>query len=253
MAGARDVLLVGIDDTDVVGSRGTGWRARTLAQRLRDAGWVTLGVTRHQLLVDPRIPYTSHNSSACIAVAATRREGERIWRQAEEFPRRSSETGSDPGLCVASQSEATETVRAFGRRAQREVLAQADAQNAIRGTSVLLKGLAGTSDGLIGALAAVGLRAGGDDGRFLELGAIRELTGVAPVSEILEAGVDEVRGQDGKALDLDARVETMNWVRPSLVLGRAVLVVERSTRGDRIWKPVGRHEPKKRGGAGDGR
>jgi len=252
MTASPDVLLVGIDDTDVVGSRGTGWRARALAQRLRETGCDTLGVTRHQLLVDPRIPYTSHNSSACIAMRVAAREAPRIWRLAEEFLRSSSETGSDPGLCVGPHAEATEAVRAFGRRAQREILAQSDARDAVRGTAVLLKGLAGTADGLIGALAAVGLRAGANDGRFLELGAIRDLGGVASVSEILKAGVDEVRGQDGKTLDLDERVETMNWVRPSLVLGRAVLLVERSTRGDGVWKPVGRDRPKLRDDSGEG-
>ena len=48
-----NVLLIGIDDTDNLESRGTGYRARMLARHLGEAqlGTVT-GITRHQLLVD---------------------------------------------------------------------------------------------------------------------------------------------------------------------------------------------------------
>jgi hypothetical protein len=58
-------LLIGIDDTDNLESRGTGYCVRQLANWLSEKNLVVpLGITRHQLLVDPRIPYTSHNSSA---------------------------------------------------------------------------------------------------------------------------------------------------------------------------------------------
>ena len=59
--------LIGIDDTDNLESRGTGHRARQLAQFLIDLA-EPLRITRHQLLVVPEIPYTSHNSSAAICI-----------------------------------------------------------------------------------------------------------------------------------------------------------------------------------------
>lgn len=53
--------LIGIDDTDNLESRGTGFRARQLLQRLAEAGFARpLGITRHQLYVHSDIPYTSH-------------------------------------------------------------------------------------------------------------------------------------------------------------------------------------------------
>ena len=58
-------IYIGMDDTDNLESRGTGHLARTIAQELA-AEYQLLGVTRHQLLVDERVPYTSHNSSAVI-------------------------------------------------------------------------------------------------------------------------------------------------------------------------------------------
>ena len=61
-------ILIGIDDTDDSESTGTGCLAQRLVGVLGEAGLGSaVGITRHQLLIDPRIPYTSHNSSACIA------------------------------------------------------------------------------------------------------------------------------------------------------------------------------------------
>ena len=60
---------IGIDDTDNLESRGTGHRARQLGTGLQNAGIARLiSITRHQLLVHKDIPYTSHNSSACLLI-----------------------------------------------------------------------------------------------------------------------------------------------------------------------------------------
>ena len=59
------MILIGLDDTDVLDSRGTGHLAREIAGRLK-ADYDLLGVTRHQLLVDPRVPCTKNNSCSAI-------------------------------------------------------------------------------------------------------------------------------------------------------------------------------------------
>jgi hypothetical protein len=51
------MLFIGLDDTDNLESRGTGYLARRIAAVLA-ADYALLGVTRHQLLVDPRVPCT---------------------------------------------------------------------------------------------------------------------------------------------------------------------------------------------------
>ncbi|MDD3250313.1 MAG: hypothetical protein PHF23_08125 [Smithellaceae bacterium] len=59
-------LYIGFDDTDILGAdTGTGKPARNF-EGLIPASCRVLGVVRQQLLTDPAIPYTSHNSSACI-------------------------------------------------------------------------------------------------------------------------------------------------------------------------------------------
>ena len=59
------MIYIGLDDTDVLESRGTGHLAREIARSLK-ADYDVQGVTRHQLLVDPRVPCTKNNSCAAI-------------------------------------------------------------------------------------------------------------------------------------------------------------------------------------------
>lgn len=123
-------FLIGIDDTDNVDTRGTGYRARRLCELLASRGFPGVGVTRHQLLVDPRIPYTSHNSSACLEVAARVREDERTDAGGEadtvavcrDYLRRHSAPESDVGLCVARRDRVHHGIVAFGERAKVDIL-----------------------------------------------------------------------------------------------------------------------------------
>jgi len=65
-------IFIAIDDTDNLESRGTGFRARELAGLLqKEKCGQIIGVTRHQLFVNENIPYTSHNSSACISLESS--------------------------------------------------------------------------------------------------------------------------------------------------------------------------------------
>ena len=159
-------LLIGIDDTDNLDTRGTGYRARTLAQGLADAGLVEVhGITRHQLLVDPRIPYTSHNSSACLQTRALGTLTQ-IHTYCRQFLLEVAAVGADIGLCLASV-EAAARVIDYGQRAKLEVLNRDIARATAEQAGILLEGLTGTHGGIIGSLAGVGLYVQGDDGRYI--------------------------------------------------------------------------------------
>jgi tRNA(Ile2) C34 agmatinyltransferase TiaS len=190
------VFYVGMDDTDNRESRGTGRLARAVAADLgRD--FPVLGVVRHQLFFDPRIPYTSHNSSAVIVL-----NGEPpldlsgVCNRVEDLMLADYQVGSDPGLCVAAAVAAA--VTDFGRRAKTEVVTQEEARQLALRHQILLEGLGGSEDGVIGALAGVGLAASGEDGRYVAVGALRDLTGLQPVAQILAAGVTQVQTLDGQ-------------------------------------------------------
>ena len=240
--------LLALDDTDVVGTRGTGGLARMLAAELERRGFGRRGITRHQLLVHPSIPYTSHNSANCLGLEA---DGDDLANQLAwicRFVVEQCPDGSDPGVCIARAAEVSEAVSAFGRRAQQEPVRQAEAVELARREGVTLAGLGGTHDGVIGALAAVGLRASGADGRFVELGAIREIDGRVQVRRLLEAGADAVECEEARQPQPEDWVETLGWARPRLVGGRAVLIVERSNADGVDWIVADRRRHRAGGG-----
>lgn len=239
-------LLIGIDDTDSLESRGTGRMSQALLAVLRDRGLGTpLGVTRHQLLVDPRIPYTSHNSSACI-VWRTASVADRalVIAEAGHFLDRETPPEADPGLAVAApaQLEAStrESLVSFGQRAKTEVLLQEDALDLARLAGIHLSGHGGSNGGVLGALAAIGLHLSGDDGRFIWMDGIRGLSGSRTASELLAlAPIDDLRDRTGRRPARDELIELGEWVRPVLEGGRAVLLLD-APQGNSHWRAASR-------------
>jgi tRNA(Ile2) C34 agmatinyltransferase TiaS len=216
------MMLIGLDDTDNLESRGTGHLAREIAAALA-GDYQLLGVTRHQLLEDPRVPSTKNNSCAAIALdwdgdvdPAALLERVRSLMLADFQP------GSDPGLCFAEAVPAA--VREFGRRVQRELVSQDEARALAAEHGLWLQGLGGDESGVIGALAAVGLAATGEDGRYVLVGRSRELTGLQPVSALLAAGIVGVQTPDGQPVT-GGLIETEK-LRPARRGGRPIAVVE---------------------------
>lgn len=260
-------LYVAFDDTDTIDAdRGTGKVGRWFEDEL-PPGCVLWGVVRQQLLVHPDVPYTSHNSSAVCVVdvhgpltAAGEGSGrpvpameliDEIVTRAEAHLARTWMDGSDPGLCVAwDGAPALDALRAFGIRATRQVVKQADAYAASRG--VHLSGHGGTEDGVIGAAAGAGLTAGGWHGRLIEyrsaLGCLRELPDPISVAALEECGITVVTlDRDAPAPAPEALVHSAGWLRPRLWAGRPVLPVQRSRR--EAWETVG---PRTLPGSGHG-
>lgn len=237
-------LFVGIDDTDNLSSRGTGYRARRLAALLQEQRLARVGgITRHQLLVSPLVPYTSHNSSACLRLTQYFAPLERLIDYCRQYLLRESAPGSDAGLCVADEAAIGAEIERFGVAAQRWVLSQAQARQAVRGAAIHLEGLTGTRDGIIGALAAVGLGRRGEGGRFIWVAGIRELAGASlTVSELkASTGVDVVATEGGKEVSGGERVDLGPWPRPVLKKGKAVLLVKAQAydgKQDTCWRVV---------------
>lgn len=236
-------VYIGFDDTDTLQSdRGTGKLARWFEKSIPE-GCRSWGVVRQQLLVDPRIPYTSHNSSACAVVdCGVRCDVKHLIRAAVEHIERYAVPGSDPGLCVVTQEAPClpDLVR-FGLACTNTVMTRDDAFRAVDGSH--LSGHGGTNDGVIGAAAAVGLTFHGWSGRFIEYGGLREFPAVVPVGALEEAGMSVVSiDRDARVPAGSDRVDTSGWLRPRLLGGRAVLLV--NAKGDGTWESIGRKHSK---------
>jgi hypothetical protein len=219
-------LYIGIDDTDAPGTPGTNQLARRLTHALGEGE--LQAIIRHQLLRDPRIPCTTRNGCAAIVMALEETNPAAVLAALRGLLLLERAEGSDPGLCVARL--VPPSVIAFGRLCQREVVDQGAARRLARAARVELEGLGGSEDGVIGALAAVGLAAGGDDGRIVHLpgwpwpdpfGGLR-----SPV-EIRARGIAEIREHASGAPVETGAIDVGKRLRPAYRGGRAVLYVER--------------------------
>ena len=230
------MIYIGIDDTDIVGSPGTNQLARKIVRRL---GHVARGaiVCRHQLFFDSRVPYTSQNGSASIQLP----HGEGIELGAliagvREEMRDFFVEGSDPGLAVATTASAD--MMAFAARAKTDLVSQADARRVADGSGCHLEGLGGTNQGIIGALAAIALAAGGDDGRIVHVDEWPwpdRFSGVQPAAAIRDRGVAEIRTTNGAAF-AGEDVDVGKHLRPNWRGGRIVLFVEPAETPGSPWR-----------------
>lgn len=227
-------VFIGIDDTDNKDSRGTGYLSRKLAGLISDEslGHVT-GITRHQLLIHPAIPYTSQNSSACLIVDTDRKTY--LTGFCRDMLLKESARGSDVGLCIAEKREINQQVINWGLRAKKDLLNQDNALMLADKEGIYLEGLIGEHTGVVGALAAVGLRKSGNDGRFIWLEGQKELRDILPGYYLVEelTGIynfDVVISKDGSILDNEQMVYLGDWVRPLLKDNKITLVVENGTR-----------------------
>jgi hypothetical protein len=232
------VIYVGIDDTDILGTPGTNQLARAILKRL---GPLAQGgiICRHQLFFNPRVPYTSKNGSASIQLPRVDEHGRAaLVDLVREVMREWFVEGSDPGLAVASTT--TPAMRAFAGRAKTEVVTQAEARTVAAEARCHLEGLGGTEQGIIGALAAIALVAGGDDGRVVHLDSWPwpdELAGPQPVAAILARGVDTIREMGSQEPFGGAVVDIGKHLRPNWRGGRIVVFVEPADAGS-PWRAV---------------
>lgn len=226
------MIFIGIDDTDNKESGGTGRVARGIAAVLREK-FPVLGVSRHQLLVDDRVPYTSNNSCNVIHLLTDKADRVQLTDWVCELVKQRALAGSDPGVCVGDDFASGYS---FGKEAQTELVTQARALEAAFETDSTLRAVGGTGDGIIGAMAGVILAAGGNDGRFVEVGRTRELDGVVSVEELLSSGVREVRTRDD-VLVISGAVDTNGGrVRPIVRRHQPVLLVESVS--ENVWRVV---------------
>ncbi len=230
-------VFVGFDDTDANDSEyGTGKVARWFQPMLPE-GCRCQGVVRQQLLVCDDIPYTSHNSAACMVLEVAAPDLlASLVEQAVRHIEAHAADGSDPGLCVVAEDHpALADLMAFGRRCTHAVASQAEALHQADGAH--LSGHGGTHDGIIGAAAAVGLTASGWSGRYIEFGNLRGAPEVMTVADIQRQNIEVVaEDRDAQIPAPGDRVLTHRWLRPRLIGHRPVLLVQ--PKGDGVWENI---------------
>jgi hypothetical protein len=244
-------IFVCMDDTDQLEGPGTGHLAQDLCEEIEKIGWGTCSaISRHQLYVHDDIPYTSHNSAMCFEADIAEETLTPLIRFSGVFLHEKSAPGSDPGLCVSvdphllKRSKLTE----FGQRAKQTVLSKKDAYRLATELNIHLSEHGGTGQGVVGALAGVGLRLGGNDGRlrgWYHLG--RKGKSIAVSTLTSYDFIDLVRCENGAFLTDDTTVffggEELKTV---LQNGKQVLLVKRTSNGSKpgFWITLTKQEVK---------
>ena len=203
-------ILVCIDDTDNLESRGTGQLSQLFAEAIEKKGWgACTSISRHQLFVHEDIPYTSHNSSMCFKANIDKKNLQPLIDFMQKGLEVESAPGSDAGLCVAVDNEELNKQRlmAYGNSAKNTVLNKPMAYGLAADLGIHLSEHGGTGDGIIGALAGIGLRLGGNDGRFRGWYHFdRSGSSIGVETLCRHSFVDVVKPLDGPALGMDQRV-----------------------------------------------
>ncbi|UFS70981.1 hypothetical protein LPW11_02055 [Geomonas sp. RF6] len=223
-------VVIAIDDTDNLESRGTGDLASEIAARVEQAGWGKSSyVTRHQLYVHQDIPYTSHNSAMCFTAEIGEECLPALIEQAATYLTRESAPGSDPGLCIATVAALKDPKKllSFGRKAKETVLTKEEAYDLAGQLGVHLSEHGGTGQGVIGALAGVGLRLGGNDGRLKGNIDFPAVDGITTVDRLCSHPlIDSVQTTEGLVLEPGARVRVTDRLKTVLLQGQSVLLVK---------------------------
>lgn len=231
-------LLIGLDDTDNPASGGTGALAQRLLLALDETRLgAALGATRHLLLKDPGIAYTTENISLCLALRAShKRPVSDILETVAGFLKDERADGSNPGLAIAREASWDDPDTAarlvdFGKRAKGEVLDEDAALAVAEAVNVDLSGHGGDNRGVIGALAAVGLHVSGNDGFFVWMPDVRELGGPVTYRQLrmLAPAVDVALDATGREPADEDVIDLGSWVRPILLQGLAVLLLDPPT------------------------
>jgi hypothetical protein len=220
--------LIGLDDTDNSQTSSTGAFAAHLGLRLQEAGLGRLeSVTRHQLIRSPQVPCTSNNSSICLTFDGDKDKRSELEMACRSFILREYAPGANTGFTLAAWNQVTAEVFAWAKLAKTRVLARQDALQVARAAGISIAGLTGSGAGVIGALAALGLRFRGEEGRFIWLPNLDLLQGTYTYLELMElVPFDNIESLKGKVPRPDEKIDVGHWVRPILRDGRCVLLVE---------------------------
>lgn len=238
----RNHLFIGIDDTDSPVSKGTGYFSRCLGHQLEEAGLgKILGISRHQLYRSISIPFTSRNNSTCIELLSCSTM-EVLLDFVRKFIKENATEGSETGFCVATATHFPKKVMDFGLKTQKKIVTSEQALCLASEFNFHIEGVTPGAHGIIGAMAAVGLRATGNDGTMIWVKGheISDMKGIFHAGEIYsQTRVDCITTLDGFKIPVNATIEYFENILPVIKENYVTLFVEEHhDKGQCDWKVV---------------
>lgn len=234
-------ILLCIDDTDDISKKtSTGRIAEAIADRLEKMGAVIIqGVTRHQLLLNEKISYTSHNSAMCLEAEGEFQNLDIVWNTAGKILQEQMADTACPGMALCRKEKLEEEhiskLTEFGRRAKKAVIALTEARLLAEESGIYLDSFGGTGAGQIGALAGIGLRLTGNDGTFrgkVSVGCGERIFTCGELKNALK--IENIRGLHGEYISDSESVLVKKQVKLAFLDFQRVLVVKKNLKG--VWE-----------------
>nr|WP_315083175.1 hypothetical protein [uncultured Campylobacter sp.] len=225
-------FLLCIDDTDELGGEvSTGLLAEEIAAFAGSFAPVSF-VTRHQLLLDSRINYTSHNSCMCLEAWLSEEQKSQVLDFATRLLERKSAPSAEPGIAAAFEKDIVnaQELISFGKSAKEIFLSTEQAFKEAALQNVFLKELRNGARGVIGALAGIGLRLSGSNGKIRGKFELKESN--LSVAELLGLNfIEAVANENFKPLLPDERINLIGALKPVFLDFKATLLVKKEASG----------------------
>ena len=229
----REFLLC-VDDTDELGGEiSTGGLAEEIALYMGSFAKISF-ITRHQLLLDPRINYTSHNSSMCLVAEISTKQREKVLNFALHLITSKCAKSSEPGLAAVFKDEITDRSRLieFGKSAKEKLITIEKACEMAKQQNIFLKSIKPNAHGVIGALAGIGLRLSGNDGKVR--GKFKPNAQKLSVNELLSLPyIKAVMDESFKPLANDEMINLNEAIKPIFWDHKPTLLVRKEASGFR--------------------
>lgn len=177
--------FLGIDDTDGPGSWNTSLLALQLGLHIEKMTPARLiDISCHQLIQRPSVQSTTYNIACCLVLEAEPISFRDIDLVTREFMRRECAPKSNPGFALSPFVPFDPRIVRWGIAAKYDRVDRSDAISLGKRCMISIAGFCGNGAGVIGALAAVGLRFQGSDGWLSWMPALHSLQGTMTPLEL---------------------------------------------------------------------
>lgn len=201
-------LFIGIDDTDCSTSNGTGKLTKALSKQIELNGLgKVVNISRHQLCLSKKIKYTNLNNSACIEVLVI--DNDNLILFCKNFIKNNCEKLSNAAIVFANEDDISKEIIGFSLKVKKEIVSLKDAITLIKNNNLNHSFFGTRKLGLIGALAAIGLRLTNNDGRVIWANGfeVPEMKGTYIAGEVYcQTHVDTIKTSDGYKIPTNSTI-----------------------------------------------
>jgi len=168
----------------------------------------------------------------CLEARLTESQKQRVLDFALELLERKSALGAEPGIAAAFEKDIlnVQELINFGKSAKEIFLSTEQAFETAHEQNVFLKELKSGARGIIGALAGIGLRLSGNDGKIRGKFELKESN--LSVAELLGLNfIEAVADENLKPLSPGERVNLIGALKPVFLDFKATLLVKKEASG----------------------